>query len=98
MMLLSTYVYSIAFVFLPARAGFHCPTADDADSELLRGLQTPTFGVRRKATRRFSTRSFKGQFCLEEAAVCLELVRLFFLFFGILVSNRLRRHQLHLLL
>ena len=73
MLLLSAYVYSLAYVFLPARAGFRCPSAADADNEALIGLAAPTYGVRRKQTRRFSTRSYKGRFCLEEAALCLEL-------------------------
>jgi hypothetical protein len=74
LVLLSAYMYSLAYIFLPPLAACECPNEQTVLSAgQIAALVTPAFGVRRRTTRRWSGRTRSGLFCVEEAAICLEL-------------------------
>ncbi len=64
LLLVSTYVYSIAYVYMPPSANWLCHHDDDL--LLSSALLAPAaFAIRRRGAN--------GRFCIEDAAVCLEV-------------------------
>lgn len=64
LVLISTYVYSVAYVYLPPSANWLCHHDDDL-LEAASLLPQTAFSIRRRGAN--------GRFCLEDAALCLEV-------------------------